>query len=598
MRVRGCCDVLVRRDRHTGRESMTEENVIEGSGAELLAESLCRAGIETIFGLSGDTGVILYDALYHRRDRIRHVMAHDERHAAYMADAYARRANRVGAMEVSSGGGVTYAVGGLGEAYASSVPILVMTSDIHSNSRGSGALTEIDQELLFSAVTKWRATAPGASDIPRLVSEALDAATSGRPGPVCLIVPEDVLDEPGRAAVPEFGIEVPRRRPVPDEDSVRRAAGILQRAERPAIVAGSGVHISGAWAELGRLAEVAGVPVATTIHGKGSIPETSRWSLGVAGANGARDYANEYLSEADAVLFVGTRANATDTNSYASPPRDGTIVIQNDIEAGRAGRNFPGSIPLVGDAKITLSMLADATSGDESWDRRERLLAWIEDQRRGWRQALEPEDSKHEPDLLTPRDVLSVIREEADDDVIVTADPGTPTPNVAAYWETGRAARDVIVPRGHGPMGYAIPAAVGAGMASPGRRVVALTADGSFAMSCGELETAVRLRLPIVHVQFTNGSMGWIKMLQHLYMGERYFGVDSGAVDSVAVARGMGLEAARVTTLEEFSGVFRRGLDSRAPWFIDVPVPDQITLVPPVAPWRAALAGETERPVY
>jgi acetolactate synthase-1/2/3 large subunit len=574
------------------------ESVVEGTGAEILAESLCHAGFETIFGLSGDTGVAFYDALYHRRHRIRHVMAHDERHAAYMADAYARCTNRVGAVEVSSGGGVTYAIGGMGEPYASSVPMLIVASDIHSASRGTGALTEIDQELLFAAVTKWRTTVPTASDIPSLVADALAAATSDRPGPVCLIVPEDVLDEQGRAVVPETSIEVPRRRPAADEASVRRAADALRRAERPGIVAGSGVHLSGAWAELARLVETTGIPVATTIHGKGSFPETSPWSLGVVGANGARDYANEYLAQADVVLFIGSRANATDTNSFTSPSRDKTIVIQNDIEAGRAGRNFPGSIGLVGDAKSTLGQLMEALPQGEATERRQHLRFWIDEQRQAWYRSASEPGVPDDGTLLAPRDVLRVIREEATSDVLLVADPGTPTPNVAAYWETERASRDVIIPRGHGPMGYAIPGAIGAALAFPGQEVVALTADGSFAMSCGELETAVRLQLPIVHVQFTNESMGWIKMLQHLYMGKRYFGVDSGSIDAVAVARGMGLDAARVRSLEEFAEVLKRGLVSRRPFFIDVPVPDQISLVPPVAPWHAALAGEDERPVY
>ncbi len=573
-------------------------SVVEGTGAEILAESLCHAGIETIFGLSGDTGVAFYDALYHHRHEIRHVMAHDERHAAYMADAYARCTNKVGAVEVSSGGGVTYVVGGLGEPYASSVPMLVIASDIHSGSRGTGALTEIDQELLFAAVTTWRATVPAASDIPQRVVEALTAATSGRPGPSCLIVPEDVLNQQGRAIVLEASIEIPRSRPAADEISVRRATDALRRAERPGIIAGSGVHLSGAWAELARLAEMACIPVATTIHGKGSFPETNPWSLGVVGANGARDYANEYLAQADVVLFIGTRANATDTNSFTSPSRDKSIVIQIDIEAGRAGRNFPGSIALVGDAKCTLGQLIEALPQGETTRQRQRLRCWIDERRRAWYRAAPEPRVPDDGILLAPRDVLRVIREEAGADTLLVADPGTPTPNVAAYWETEKAARDVIVPRGHGPMGYAIPGAIDAAMAFPGRPVVTLTADGSFAMSCGELETAVRLQLPIVHVQFTNGSMGWIKMLQHLYMGKRYFGVDSGSIDAVAVARGMGLEAARVTSLEEFSGVLGRGLAARKPVFIDVPVPDQISLVPPVAPWHAALAGEDERPVY
>jgi acetolactate synthase-1/2/3 large subunit len=574
------------------------KSIAEGTGAEILVESLHRAGVEVVFGLSGDTGVALYDALYHRRDEVRHVMARDERNAAYMADAYARRTNRVGVVEVSSGGGTTYAVGGLGEAFASSVPVLVITSDIHSGSRGTGALTEIDQGLLFAAVTKWRATVSRADEIPSLVAEALASATGGRPAPVCLIVPENVLDEWARVAFPPASTAVPRERPEAAEGAIRRAAEALQRAERPAIVAGSGVHLSGAWSELARLAETTGIPVATTIHGKGTLSETSPHSLGVVGANGARDYANEYLAEADVVLFVGTRANATDTNSYTSPPREGTVVIQNDIDAERAGRNYPGSIALVGDAKAVLQQLISTLPQDEESERRRRLLDWIAERRRTWI------DGNSEPripdgeDLLDPRDVVRAIRREASDDVLLVADPGTPTPNVAAYWETIEAAREVIVPRGHGPMGYTIPAAIGAALSSPDRRVVGLTADGSFAMAIGELETAVRLQLPIIYVQFSNGSMGWIKMLQHLYMGKRYFDVDLGPIDAVAVARGMGLDAARVTSLEEFSETLRRNLASRGPAFIDVPVPDQINLVPPVAPWREALAGKAGRPVY
>lgn len=573
--------------------------MIEGTGAEILAESLIHAGVKTLFGVSGDTGIIFYDALYHRREQIQHVMARDERHAAYMAEAYARCTNEVGVVEVSSGGGTTYVVGGMGEPFASSVPVLLITSDIHSRSRGSGALTEIDQELLFSAVTKWRATAPNAEKIPRLVAEALTAATSGRPGPVALIVPEDVLDEEGRSTIVEAGgTAVPRERPAPpNEDAVRRASEALRRAERPGIVAGSGVHMSRAWPELARLAEKDSIPVATTIHGKGAFPEKSPLSLGVVGANGARDYANEYLAEADVVLFVGTRANATDTNSYQSPPRDEPTIIQIDIDALRVGRNYPGSIVLTGDAKSILSCLVE-TMPQEETESRQNLRNWIEEQRQSWYRTHSKSTAKVSGRaLVDPRDVVRAIQGAASD-ALVVADPGTPTPNVAAYWEVKEAARDVIIPRGHGPMGYAVPAAIGAAIAHPERRIVAFTADGSFAMSCGELETAARLGLPITYVQFDNGSMGWIKMLQHLYTGQRYFGVDPGPIDAVAVARGMGLKAERATSLQGFSEVFERSLASSDPVFIDVPVPDQITMPPPVAPWHAALAGESERPVY
>ncbi len=188
------------------------------------------------------------------------------------------------------------------------------------------------------------------------------------------------------------------------------------------------------------------------------------------------------------------------------------------------------------------------------------------------------------PDQLVPARVVAILNEVLGDDTMVIADPGTPTPNVACFWQASTAARTVIAPRGHGPMGYAIPGAIGAAIALPGRPVLAVTADGSFAMSCGELETAVRYRLPILFVQMTNHSLGWIKMLQHLYTGRRYFGVDPGDIDAVQVARACGMEAERVTTedrLRELAADFVARLhdlpgDSVAapgPLYLDVEVP-------------------------
>jgi acetolactate synthase I/II/III large subunit len=596
-----------------------------GNGAQILVECLHRAGVQTIFGVPGDTGVALYDALYDARDRVTHVLARDERSAAMMADAYARCGNRVGTVEASSGGGTTFLVGGLGEAFAASVPVLVVTSDIHRSSRGTGALTEIDQAKLFSAVTKWAATVSSAGQIPSLVTQALTAATTGRPAPVSLVFPEDVFDEMATVALPDGNgdsrlVDLPRERTAVDRRDEIRAAEALNAAARPAIVAGSGVHISQAWSEIMEIAELGGIPVATSIHGKGSIAENSPWSLGVVGANGAREYANEYLASADVVLFIGTRANATDTNSWKSPPRDGMTIIGLDIDPERAGRNFPGSIKLVGDARTVLNQILERTTHYDP-ARPDRLRRWIAQRRTAW-EAADRADSKRtipdnpeelsnvagsdhkrdashrETSLPFPADVVRLTREIARPDVIVIADPGTATPNVAAYWETCTAGRSIIVPRGHGPMGYAIPAAIGASIACPRRTVIAFTGDGSFAMSCGELETACRLDLPITYVQFTNGSMGWIKMLQHLYHQRRYFGVDMGPTDAAAAAAAFGLRSSHVDSLAAFEETFRDFYQSGAPTFIDVAVPEELVVVPPVAPWQRALAGEQGRPVY
>jgi acetolactate synthase-1/2/3 large subunit len=568
----------------------------EGRGADILAECLIDAGVDVIFGVPGDTGVVFYDALYQRTDRIRHILARDERHAAFMADGFARWTNRVGCCEVSSGGGADFLVSGLGEAYAASVPVLAITSDIHRRSRGSGAITEIDQEQLFAAVTKLTMTIETASKIPDIIRLLLQAATTGRPAPVVAILPEDVFDEHATVTIPDLTSHVPLDREPASHRAADKAAALLSAALKPAIVAGSGVHLSSAWPELQALAEKAGIPVATTIHGKGAIAETHPLSLGVVGANGARPYANAYLADADAVLFIGTRANSTDTNGFTSPPREGPEIIQIDIDTMRAGRNFPHSHDLVGDAKTTLASTIAAIPEDA--ERASSIAAQIREWRTAWRLSEVESTRLLDADLLDPRDVIIALQEELPSDVVVVAEPGTPTPNVSAYWECPEPGRTVIDPRGHGPMGYVIPAAMGVSLADPERTVVGLCGDGSFAMSCGELETAHRLNLPVLYVQFTNNSLGWIKMLQHLYFDQRYFSVDPGPMNYVGVATAMGVQGLRVTTIGQLREAVRAWLADRRPTFIDVPTPDQIALTPPVAPWQAALEGATNRPVY
>jgi len=572
-------------------------------GADLLVESLIDAGIEVIFGVPGDTGVIFYDALYDHTNAIQHVLARDERHAGAMADAYARVSNRVGVVEVSSGGGTTYVVGGLGEAFASGVPVLVITSDIDSSSLNTGALTEIDQLALFSAVTKWRHVASRADEIPALVREALSQAISGRPGPVALILPENVLSElvDVSSSVREERIissfRAPAARVEAQGEDIRSAAHLLSRALHPAILAGSGVHVSEAWSALADLAEHVGIPVATSIHGKGVIPDSNPWSLGVAGNNGGRSTANAYLQEADVVLLVGTRANATDTNSWTAPRRSGVSVIQIDIDVDRAGRNFPESLALVGDARTVLEQLRQAMRPLPSEDR-ERRRTEVADAYQRWASETPVGNSAVAAGEILPADVIRVLNQVLGSGTVVVADPGTPTPNVASYWETKSAGRSVIVPRGHGPMGYAIPGAIGASFARPEEIIISLTADGSFAMACGELETASRYDLPILYVQFTNNSMGWIKMLQHLYFGQRYFGVDPGPIDAVGVASSCGVRAERVDSVSKFRELVEDFRLDPHPLYIDMQVPHMIDYTPPVSSWLDALQGHGVRPVY
>lgn len=574
-------------------------------GSDLLVDSLVRLGIDTVFGVPGDTGVAFYDALYSRQGEIRHVLARDERHAAYMADGFARVTGRVGAVEVSSGGGTTYVVGGLGEAFASGVPVLLLTSDIHTASRGTGALTEIDQEALFTAVTKWRTVVERAGDIPAAVDEAVSQAVGGRPGPVAVIIPENIYEEEVAASTSSVSALATDRLSTPADRQAAHAAVVasvtraLERAERPVMLVGSGVHASGAWAELHELAEKGGIPVATTIHGVGALADDDPWLLGTAGNNSGLDYVNARMAEADVVLLVGTRANATDTNSWRGPARDGATVAQIDVDPSRVGRNFPGSTALLGDARTVLAQLLAEHAGLDS-DACERRREEVRTAREAWRTAdQEAIATPTEDGQIDPALAVTVVRGALPvDGAILVADPGTPTPAGAIYWRPTVPGRTVIIPRGHGPMGYAIPAAVGAAFASPNTPVVSLTADGSFAMACGDLETVSRFNLPVLYLQFTNHSMGWIKMLQHLYTGERYFGVDPGTIDSVGVAVACGLEAYRVRTVEELRAVALDFSVNPRPVYVDIEVPHLIDRPPHVPAWDGALAGDPERPVY
>jgi acetolactate synthase-1/2/3 large subunit len=558
-------------------------------------------GVDEIFGVPGDTGVAFYDALY-RAPNLRHILARDERHAAFMADCYGRVTGRPGVVEVSSGGGCTYVVGGLGEAFAASVPVVVIASDIQASSRGTGALTEINQIALFSAVTKAQFLVESADQMAQSVAAAFDTACAGRPGPVVLIIPENVLDEPG-PALPSLVRRVhqcPAHRPVPSADLIVTATEMVASAARPAVVAGSGVHFSRAWDELRFLVETLGVPVATSIHGKGVIAENHPLYLGVVGGNGGSEVANDYLAGADTVLFVGTRANATDTNGWTAPPRKGTRIVQVDIDPRRAGRNYPGSIGIVGDAALTLSEIVAGSKPNP--ERAEQWADWIRQRRsrlagpRRNEAGSIPAGAHHG---LSAAEVIATLRRVVGDRPhVVVADPGTPTPHLAEQWTGTVSGRTIIAPRGHGPMGYAIPGAVGARIARPDDAVIAITADGSFAMACGELETIARLDLPIVFVQLTNRSLGWIKMLQHLYADGRYFGVDVGPFDAVQVARAAGLRGLRATSLDELAAAAAAAIEGRYPVYIDVPVQHLIVDVPPVASWHSALDGDVTRPVY
>jgi acetolactate synthase-1/2/3 large subunit len=557
---------------------------------EAIVRLLEANGVQYIFGVPGDTSMPFYDALYDAPGSIRHILARDERSASFMADVYARLSYKPGVCEGPSGAGATYILPGAAEAHASSIPVVVLTSDTPLSGDDKGVLTELDQEALFAPVTKWRTRIKRAEKTPEIISRALRIATSGRPGAVQITLPHDILDQevgPLDLSAGNGCQAYPAYRTRPDPAAVEKAARLLLAGQRPVIIAGGGAVISQAWDELTQVAEAITAPVGTSINGKGSIAEDHPLSIGVVGGNGARPYANRIVDAADLIMYVGCKTDSVTTNKWTLPsPTAGVTIIHVDVDPKEIGNNYPTAAGLVGDAKLVLADLVEALSTDQR--RRspvEDRLDEISAQASAWWDQVRP-TMQSDSIPIKPQRVMKELMEVLPRDSVIVSDAGTGTPFTSAYYKSP-AGRYVIIPRGYGGLGYAIPGVVGAKLARPEATVVGLMGDGSFGMSAGELETISRLQLPVTILQFNNSCFGWIKTLQNLYYDARYVSVDfSSTTDHAAIARGFGLLGVRVEHPDELGPALREATQSDMPTFLDVVTESEETEIPPVHKWQ------------
>ncbi|MGN6360774.1 MAG: thiamine pyrophosphate-binding protein [Thermomicrobiales bacterium] len=571
------------------------------NGARILVEMLKAYQVDVIFGVPGDTTMPLYDALHAARGNIRHILARDERSAGFMADAYARLSNRPGICEGPSGGGATYIVPGVAEANGSSIPVICFTTDVPLADEDKGTLTAINQQQLLSAAVKWSTTAKRAANLPDIVRRAFRHATSGRPGAVHIVLPEDILVE--EADAPRIAAETactvfPSYRTRAAADETRQLYDLLVRAERPVIVAGGGAVISQAWEELAELAVLLKIPVGTSINGKGAIAEDHPWSIGVVGGNGGREQSNAIVGEADTILYVGSRVNSLITLGSTNPgPEAGKTILQIDADPAQLGNNLPADVALCGDAKLILGDLValarvergtpDAPPLRSQWER----AALIARAAPFWDEFEQKARSDAYP--VKPQRIFAALDRILPQASVIVADPGTMTPFTAGAFELRRPGRSTVIPRAHGGLGYAIPAVVGAKIARPNETVVCLCGDGSFGMSGTELETIGRLKLPVTLIHFNNGAYGWIKMLQHLYFDDRFYNVDFNAVDYARIAEGFGVRGVSVEHPDQLEDAIGEAVRRDSPTFIDVRTESELTEVPPVHAWERAVGKVT-----
>ena len=551
----------------------------EPNGAEALVRLLELHGVRHVFGLVGDTSLPFYDALARLSHTIEHVLVRDERHAAYMADAYAKLTGRVGVCEGPSGGGATYILPGVVEAQESAIPLVAITSDVARSSCGRFTLTELDQEALFRPVTKWNTVLGSGPALPRGVRRAFREAASGRPGAVHLALPFDVQQAPVPADEIRADVAFAHGPGAPSAAATQRASRILSAATRPLAICGGGVILSGAMDALRTLAEQTGMAVATTISGKGAIAETHPLSLGVVGSNGGIPATRTAVAEADCILFIGCRAGSVTTERWRFPGA-ATRIIHIDADAAVIGANYTCDAALHGDARLALEALIEAVDGPDT-SHGACLARTVRKARQS--SLTRPDDGVPVP----PERVMIAMRRALPDDVIVCADAGTPCPYVAAYFEIRQAGRSIITNRAHGALGYALAAAVGAAIAEPRRQVVAVMGDGSFAMSAGELETVRRLGLPILFIVLSNAAFGWIKAGQKASFDHRYFGVDFTTTDHAAVASAFGIKALRVTASGDLEAALRDLLHHEGPALLDIVTQPLEESAAPVSEWIA-----------
>ena len=553
----------------TGQATARQSN---RTAAHTMAQALARHGVEVMFGQSIPSQLHLAAPEF----GLRQIGYRTENAGAAMADGYARISRKVGVVTAQNGPAATLLVPGLAEALKASVPVVAIVQDVARARTNRNAFQELDQIALFQGCAKQILRIGVAERLEDTIDLAFTAAAGGRPGPVVLLCPYDVLDEPaptpsGRRASLGF---YPIDRPVADPDAVTRAAELLAGAERPLVVAGGGVHLSDAADELARLQEEANLPVATTSMGKGAVDEDHPISLGVVGYfMGPRGMARHHrplVDQADVVLLIGTRTNQNGTDSWQLFP-DGAVYIHLDIDPCEIGRNYE-AVRLLGDARSTLRVLREALAGRDLGKRRAAragLEAAIAAGRLAHREeAASVLESRKKP--VRPERLMREMDALLTPETIVVADASYASIWVCNYLRARRPGQRFVTPRGIAGLGWGLPLALGAKVAAPDRPVLCVAGDGGFAHVWAELETARRMRLPVVLTVLNNQGLGYQKDAEDVLFGAHTDACDFSPVDHAAIARACRWRAERIEDPDDYRDALGTALASGEPTLLDV----------------------------
>ncbi|MFQ6163455.1 acetolactate synthase catalytic subunit [Sinorhizobium meliloti] len=553
--------------------TLTQTIDVTETVAERVARALQRHGVDTIFGQSLPSAVILAA----ERIGIRQVSYRQENMGGVMADGYARLSGKVSVVAAQNGPAATLLVPPLAEALKASVPVVAIVQEVERDQADRNAFQELDHVALFQACAKWIRRVVVAERIEDYIDAAFTAAASGRPGPAVILLPADLLREQMPAPAFERHAKLghwPLDRMQPDATTIAEAARAIAEARAPVVLAGGGVHAGGGAAELARLQEMASLPVFTTNMGKGAVDEHHPLSAGVLGSLvGPRSlgrHSRVLLDEADLVVLVGTRTNQNGTDNWRLIP-PGAKVVHIDIDPGEIGRTYE-ALRLVGTAAETLRALCEALAS-QSLAVRQRARASVEARIAAAWSAFEEDRyavAHRQDGPIRPEFLMREIQSRLTPETTMVTDA-----SYSSFWVTGqlrslRSGMRFITPRGLAGLGWGLPLAIGAKIARPDHPVIAIVGDGGFAHSWAELETLVRSNIALTVIVLNNGILGFQKHAETVKFKDYTSACHFSAVDHTKVAEACGCPAIRVGRTDELGAALDRGLSGQGPLLIDM----------------------------
>lgn len=533
------------------------------TGAEALVESLRLAGVEVVFGYPGGNVIDIFESV--RNSELKFVLARHEQGSVHMADGYARASGRPGVVMVTSGPGLTNTITGLGAANIDGVPMVLICGQVPLSRIGTDAFQEADTTGLTRSVSKHNVLLHSADEIPAAVAEAFYVATHGKPGPVVIDLPLDVQQMATAARFPEE-VSLRSYRPAtsPRPGDIRRLVKMLSEAERPLLYAGGGVISSGASDELLQLAKRCSMPVVTSMMGIGAIDERLDFALGMSGRHGS-PAANRILEEADLVLALGARFNdrVTDERGRFAP---GAKLIHIDCDASSIRKNVPARLGVVGDVKLSLTQILRQVPPVKrnSWMRHAAAVKRTDAEL----------SAKKTSGAVDPREASAIVGSVAGEDAIIVTDVGQHQLFAAKCFPHVNP-RHFITSGGMGAMGFGIPAAIGAAVARPEKKVVAIIGDGGAQMTWSELIVAAMMKLKVVLVIFVNGTLGLVRQMQKHDFGKA-FATEIKSPDFKLLSAAYGVDGHTVKSARQLKDALKKALGANRPAVIEVLVDKEI----------------------